>query len=171
MKIITLPHRWEWKKRSPAEMPHEIQGKLAYTESDILGGQVHQAVMYEPLASTIGGLIAFIVLVPLVPHGAPLLVDALVLGFLALVARLGWKWFEWTHSLFFFTPYRIIYIHGIVTRKLAGRLASVLKNTMLGANGGDSRVNPTVTLATLKPSDNLSTLVARVGSYPKVAAS
>jgi hypothetical protein len=27
-----------------------------------------------------------------------------------------------------------------------------------------------VTLATLKPSDNLSTLVARVGSYPKVAA-
>jgi hypothetical protein len=119
VKIITLPHRWEWKKRSPAEMPHEIQGKLAYTESDILGGQVHQAVMYEPLASTIGGLIAFIVLVPLVPHGAPLLVDALVLGFLALVARLGWKWFEWTHSLFFFTPYRIIYIHGIVTRKLA----------------------------------------------------
>jgi len=75
--------------------------------------------MYEPLASTIGGLIAFIVLVPLVPRGAPLLVDALVLGFLALVARLGWKWFEWTHSLFFFTPYRIIYIHGIVTRKLA----------------------------------------------------
>jgi len=31
-------------------------------------------------------------------------------------------------------------------------------------------IKPTVTLATLKPSDNLSTLVARVGTYPKVAA-
>jgi hypothetical protein len=32
------------------------------------------------------------------------------------------------------------------------------------------RIKPTVTLATLKPADNLSTLVARVGTYPKVAA-
>jgi hypothetical protein len=29
---------------------------------------------------------------------------------------------------------------------------------------------PTVTLATLKPDDDLSTLVARVGTYPTVAA-
>jgi hypothetical protein len=37
--------------------------------------------------------------------------------------------------------------------------------------GPDRRsIKPTITLATLKPSDNLSTLVARVGSYPKVAA-
>lgn len=51
---------------------------------------------------------------------------------------------------------------------VARRLASVLKQTVLSP---DRRAfKPTVTLATLKPSDNLSTLVARVGSYPKVAS-
>ena len=43
----------------------------------------------------------------------------------------------------------------------------------LHPDGGkkSASAKPTVTLATLKPSDNLSTLVARVGTYPKVAAS
>src|SRR5262249_12312634 len=48
------------------------------------------------------------------------------------------------------------------------RLASVLKHTMLTS---EQALKPTVALATLQPTDNLSTLVARVGTYPKVAAS
>jgi hypothetical protein len=51
---------------------------------------------------------------------------------------------------------------------VARRLASVLKHTMLSS---EQTLRPSVALATLKPSDNLSTLVARVGTYPKVAAS
>jgi GGDEF domain-containing protein len=51
---------------------------------------------------------------------------------------------------------------------VARRLASVLKHTMLSP-GDRQMIKPTVTLATLKPTDNLSTLVARVGTYPKVA--
>jgi hypothetical protein len=51
---------------------------------------------------------------------------------------------------------------------VARRLASMLKHTMLAS---EQALKPTVTLATLKPTDNLSTLVARVGTYPKVAAS
>jgi hypothetical protein len=35
----------------------------------------------------------------------------------------------------------------------------------------EQALKPTVALATLKPTDNLSSLVARVGTYPKVAAS
>jgi hypothetical protein len=51
---------------------------------------------------------------------------------------------------------------------VARRLASVLKRTMLASD--DRRaIQPTVALATLKPDDNLSTLVARIGTYPKVA--
>src|SRR5262245_35992489 len=53
---------------------------------------------------------------------------------------------------------------------VARRLASVLKDTMLSPGGDRSMINSTVTLATLKPTDNLSTLLARVGTYPKVAA-
>jgi len=52
---------------------------------------------------------------------------------------------------------------------VARRIASVLKHTMLSPSDRHM-IRPTVTLATLKPEDNLSTLVARLGTYPKVAA-
>ena len=52
---------------------------------------------------------------------------------------------------------------------VARRIASILKNTMLSPDHDRTAIRPTVTLATLKPTDNLSTLVARVGTYPKVA--
>jgi GGDEF domain-containing protein len=52
---------------------------------------------------------------------------------------------------------------------VARRIASVLRQTMLAPDRDRHMIKPTITLATLKPDDNLSTLVARVGSYPKVA--
>jgi hypothetical protein len=52
---------------------------------------------------------------------------------------------------------------------VARRIASVLKHTMLSPDHDRNSVRPTVTLATFKPTDNLSSLVARVGTYPKVA--
>ena len=52
---------------------------------------------------------------------------------------------------------------------VARRIASVLRQTMLSPGRDRRNIRPTITLATLKPTDNLSTLVARVGSYPKVA--
>lgn len=116
---LPLPHRWKWQTRSPAEMPDEIRAKLAYTETSILGGQVHQAVMYRPLLITLAGLIGFMVVIPLVPPSASMVDGVLVFALLGLFGWLWWKWVEWTHRLFFFTPYRIIYMHGIVTKTLA----------------------------------------------------
>jgi hypothetical protein len=52
---------------------------------------------------------------------------------------------------------------------VARRIASILRNTMLSPARDRRHIKPMITLATLKPSDNLSTLVARVGAYPKVA--
>jgi GGDEF domain-containing protein len=49
---------------------------------------------------------------------------------------------------------------------VARRLASVLRQTMLSPDPDRRTIKPTVTLASLKPTDNLSTLAARVGSYP-----
>jgi GGDEF domain-containing protein len=54
----------------------------------------------------------------------------------------------------------------VVVRRLAG----ILRQTMLSPGRDRGTIRPTVTLATLKASDNLSTLVARVGSQPQVAA-
>ena len=52
----------------------------------------------------------------------------------------------------------------------ARRLASVLKHTMLRADRERPGVSPSVTLATLKPSDTLHTLLARVSPRPVAAA-
>jgi len=52
---------------------------------------------------------------------------------------------------------------------VARRIASVLRQTMLSPDHDRRTIKPTITLATLKPTDNMSTLVARVGAYPKVA--
>jgi GGDEF domain-containing protein len=52
---------------------------------------------------------------------------------------------------------------------VARRIASVLKHTMLAPDRDRRTIKPTITLATLKSTDNLSTLVARVGTYPKAA--
>jgi hypothetical protein len=49
---------------------------------------------------------------------------------------------------------------------VARRIASVLKNAMLTADGKRGGVDAAVTLATLKPSDNIESLVARVAEEP-----
>ncbi len=53
---------------------------------------------------------------------------------------------------------------------VARRIASVLRHTMVSPERDRRSIRPTITLATLKASDNLSTFAARVGAYPKVAA-
>jgi GGDEF domain-containing protein len=53
---------------------------------------------------------------------------------------------------------------------LARRIASVLKHTMLSPDRDRRAIKPTITLAALKPTDDLSTLVARLGAHPRVAA-
>jgi membrane protein YdbS with pleckstrin-like domain len=100
-------------------MPDYLQGKLAYTESEILGGQIHQAVMYRPILITLAGLLAFFLVIPRVPVRAAFVGDAMVVAMIGLFGWLAWKWVEWSRSLFFFTPYRIIYVHGIITRTIA----------------------------------------------------
>jgi len=53
---------------------------------------------------------------------------------------------------------------------VARRIASVLRHTMISPGRDRRTIRPTITLATFKPTDNLSTLVARVGAYPKAVA-
>ena len=53
---------------------------------------------------------------------------------------------------------------------VARRIASELRHTMLSSDCDHrSAIKPTITLATLKPTDDLGTLVARVGACPRVA--
>lgn len=54
---------------------------------------------------------------------------------------------------------------------IARRIASVLKHTLLIVEGARARADATVTLATLKPSDDVASLLARVTGDRAVAAS
>jgi hypothetical protein len=45
---------------------------------------------------------------------------------------------------------------------VARRIASVLKNTMQTSDRGQTGIDAAVTLATLKPTDNVNSLIARV---------
>jgi len=53
---------------------------------------------------------------------------------------------------------------------VARRIASLLRQTMISPGRDRRAIRPTITLASFKPTDNMSTLVARVGAYPKVVA-
>jgi hypothetical protein len=53
---------------------------------------------------------------------------------------------------------------------VARRIANVLRQTMISPGRDRRTIRPTITLATFKPTDNMSTLVARVGAYPKAVA-
>jgi hypothetical protein len=53
---------------------------------------------------------------------------------------------------------------------VARRIANVLRQTMISPNRDRRAIRPTITLASFKPTDDMSTLVARVGAYPKVVA-
>jgi hypothetical protein len=52
---------------------------------------------------------------------------------------------------------------------VARRIASILKNTMLAPDRRPGKIDAAVTLATLKPTDSVDTLIARV--VGEVAAS
>jgi hypothetical protein len=54
---------------------------------------------------------------------------------------------------------------------IARRIASVLKHTLLIVDGARTRADATVTLATLKPTDNVGSLLARVAAGRTLAAS
>jgi hypothetical protein len=53
---------------------------------------------------------------------------------------------------------------------VARRIASVLRHTMLSPGRDRRAIRPTITLAARKPTDDVGTLVARLGAHPQVAA-
>jgi hypothetical protein len=53
---------------------------------------------------------------------------------------------------------------------IARRIASVLRQTMISPGGDRRTIKPTITLATLKPSDSMSALLARLGGSPRALA-
>jgi membrane protein YdbS with pleckstrin-like domain len=124
-----LPSKWPWGLRfavvergpqqSRDEVPRELYRYLATTETTLLGGQVHWAVMVLPVSAFIGGTLGIFWMYVRLAEGSDAAKNLLALGWVALVAWVAWRWLEWNRDLIFITGYRIIKVHGIVVRRVA----------------------------------------------------
>lgn len=117
--MSVLPQRWPWGIRESTELPEEVQRYLADTETSALGGQLHEAVILEPIATTTVGVIACIWAILHLPPNMSKIGDVLVVAILVFLGRLAYKLWEWNYNLIFITGKRIVYAHGIITRRVA----------------------------------------------------
>jgi len=113
-----LPHRWPWQIRPVSELPDEVQRYLADTETSALGGQRHEAIMTEPVASFLGAAIVVVWALQHISTTYWWLRDALFFAVVFLLLRALWKLWEWRESLIFISGYRIIYVHGLISRRV-----------------------------------------------------
>jgi hypothetical protein len=116
--VSVLPHRWPWQIRPVSELPDEVQRYLADTETSALGGHRHEAIMAEPVASFLG---AAVFALWALQHLSPTfwwLRDALGIGVVVLLLRALWMLLDWYQSLIFISGYRIIYVHGLISRRV-----------------------------------------------------
>lgn len=127
--MAVLPEKWPWGLRNAVisrdaqqfrgEVPRELYRYLATTETALLGGQLHWAIMVWPVTLFVGGTVGTFVGLTRLPETADAARNVLALGWVVLLLWLVWQWFEWNRDLLFITGYRFIKLHGIVTRKVA----------------------------------------------------
>jgi hypothetical protein len=116
--MAVLPHQWPWTVRPASELPDEVQGYLADTELNALGGQVHEAVMIEPVLTTTAGVIGCLWVLVNLPPTLHRVRDFVWVVLFVFIGRLVFKYWEWTRDLIFITGKRIVAVRGIITRRV-----------------------------------------------------
>ena len=109
-----------------------VQRHLLPSERVVVAVRRHWAKVAEPVATTLGALLAVGWLDTTLPRGVPLIRDVLWLGWLVLLGRLIWKFLAWRDAWFVATDKRLLLQHGLLTRKVA--MMPLLKVTDLSYN-------------------------------------
>jgi len=119
--VFPLPQAWPWTERKGRDLPDEFMRYLSDPELNgtALGGQVHWSSMLEPVLTTAVGLFVCLLLLTKLPNDLAGLGSLLILAILVLLARLGWRYWEWNRNLIFITAKRVITVTGIFTRSVA----------------------------------------------------
>ena len=116
--MAILPHSRPWQTWQVDDLPKEVPKYLADTETSVLGGQVHEAVMIKPIAFFVLGTLAAVVAFGQLPASADIVLNLIIIGWVALVGWVWWRWFEWTRELTFISGYRMIKLQGIIIREV-----------------------------------------------------
>jgi len=114
--------------RAPAHLDRYLLG----SERLVVAVRRHPARLLEPTLSAVGSLMLVGWLDSYVVGSLPVVVDLLWLGWLAVVARAAWMFFEWRHDWFVATDQRLILAYGLITRKVA--MMPLMKVTDLSYN-------------------------------------
>jgi membrane protein YdbS with pleckstrin-like domain len=96
-----------------------IERYLLPTERRVVAVRRHWSRLGEPFSSALAGLVLLLWLDQELPTRLPLARDALLAGWVFLMARLTWRVLEWRADWFVVTDRRLLLRTGIITRKVA----------------------------------------------------
>lgn len=95
---------------------HHLQRYLLPNEKHTVTIRRHPAMLLRYVGETVGGLILAGMLSTMFPQ--PTAVTVIWAGWLLVVGRLGLAVFEWSDEFFAVTRFRVIFVHGILTRRV-----------------------------------------------------
>jgi membrane protein YdbS with pleckstrin-like domain len=88
-------------------------------EHEILAQRRHWAVVAEPVASAIAGLLLVGAIALVMPASLNILTNILVWAWFALVIRALWRWLLWRRDWLVATDKRLLLTYGLITEKVA----------------------------------------------------
>jgi len=97
----------------------QVNRYLLDSEEPVIVTRRHWIEVVEPLASAAVGVALATWVADAVGDSLPLLVDVVLLGMVAVLARLVWRVFEYRREWFIVTDKRLLLTHGLLTRKVA----------------------------------------------------
>jgi uncharacterized membrane protein YdbT with pleckstrin-like domain len=96
--------------------PHHLEKYLLPQEEQTVTIRRHPAMLLRYILETIGGLLLAGTLSALVSQG--IFLTVIWGAWLVVVGRLAFKVFEWSDEFFAVTKVRVIFVHGIITRRV-----------------------------------------------------
>jgi uncharacterized membrane protein YdbT with pleckstrin-like domain len=97
-------------------VPRSVYKHLLPHEHQVITVRFHPAVLIRPVAEVLGGLALAGVLSVTVAHGNGVVMLVIWVAWLALVARLLYKIYEWLEDYFVVTSQRLLLATGVFTR-------------------------------------------------------
>jgi uncharacterized membrane protein YdbT with pleckstrin-like domain len=95
---------------------HHMEKYLLPQEKHTVTIRRHPAMLLRYVGETLGGVILAGMLSTMFPQSTTLTV--IWVGWLLIVGRLAFKVFEWSDEFFAVTQVRVIFVHGILTRRV-----------------------------------------------------
>jgi uncharacterized membrane protein YdbT with pleckstrin-like domain len=100
------------------QVPKEFERYLIQTERVVFATRLHWLSLVRPFALLIGWLIVIAFLDRGLQDDALVLRDAAIWIWVAILAYVAWRVFEWSREIFLATDRRLVLVEGLIVRKV-----------------------------------------------------